>query len=184
MPIPFEGGCLCGAIRYRVNQEPVGLVLCHCTNCQKQTASDRSPVMFVPVEGLEFIKGETKTLRVKGSSGNMQSRHFCFPGHYPCDKAGRPDQWCLHGSRSSVSRHENPARRCAPIPRRHVLTFGDCGSPIMTQPDARPEIRTLKAGTIDDPSWLEPTAHIWVASAPPYALLSDDLPHHPGNLPA
>ena len=138
MPVPFEGGCLCGAIRYRVTQEPLCLVLCHCTNCQKQTASDRSPVMFVPVDGLEFIKGETKTLRVQGSSGTMQSRHFC----------------------------------------------GGCGSPIMTQPDARPEIRTLKAGTIDDPSWLEPTAHIWVASAPPYALLSDDLPHHPGNLPA
>ena len=137
MPVPFEGGCLCGAVRYRVTKEPLGVVICHCTNCQKQTASDRSPVMFVPVEGLEFIKGKTKTLRVQGTTGNMQSRHFC----------------------------------------------GDCGSPIMTQPDARPEIRTLKAGTIDDPSWLEPTAHIWVASAPPYALIDDDLPHHPGNLP-
>ena len=137
MTVPFEGGCLCGAVRYRVTKEPLGVVVCHCKNCQKQTASDRSPVVFVPVEGLEFTKGETKTLRVQAESGNMQSRHFC----------------------------------------------GDCGSPIMTQPDHRPEIRTLKAGSIDDPSWLKPTAHIWVSSAPAYAAIPDDLPHHAGNLP-
>jgi len=30
----YEGGCVCGAIRYRLNGEPLTLYACHCTDCQ------------------------------------------------------------------------------------------------------------------------------------------------------
>jgi hypothetical protein len=30
-----EGGCLCGAIRYRVSAEPVATTLCHCRSCRR-----------------------------------------------------------------------------------------------------------------------------------------------------
>lgn len=30
----FEGGCLCGAVRYRVKGEPTALTLCHCRSCR------------------------------------------------------------------------------------------------------------------------------------------------------
>ena len=30
-----EGGCLCGAIRYRVSGEPVATTLCHCRSCRR-----------------------------------------------------------------------------------------------------------------------------------------------------
>jgi hypothetical protein len=34
--MPITGGCLCGAIRYACDAEPLGAYLCHCTDCQPQ----------------------------------------------------------------------------------------------------------------------------------------------------
>ena len=32
---PYAGGCLCGAVRYRLNARPLGLNACHCDACKK-----------------------------------------------------------------------------------------------------------------------------------------------------
>ena len=32
-----EGGCLCGAVRYRVTGEAVAATLCHCQSCRRAT---------------------------------------------------------------------------------------------------------------------------------------------------
>jgi hypothetical protein len=34
-----EGGCLCGAIRYRVTGSPLYSVVCHCASCRKAAAA-------------------------------------------------------------------------------------------------------------------------------------------------
>jgi len=34
-----EGGCLCGAIRYKTRGRPVRTMVCHCTFCQRFTGS-------------------------------------------------------------------------------------------------------------------------------------------------
>ena len=34
-----EGGCLCGAIRYKTTAEPQRVSICHCTFCQRFTGS-------------------------------------------------------------------------------------------------------------------------------------------------
>jgi hypothetical protein len=34
-----EGGCVCGAVRYRVEGEPVRNSVCSCTFCQRRTGS-------------------------------------------------------------------------------------------------------------------------------------------------
>jgi hypothetical protein len=40
-----EGGCVCGAIRYRVTADPLRVCACYCTFCQRRTGS-RSTGMF------------------------------------------------------------------------------------------------------------------------------------------
>ncbi len=42
----------------------------------------------------------------------------------------------------------------------------------------------VRAGTLDDPELMAPTAIIWAASAPSWAPLDPDLPHYPKGPPA
>jgi hypothetical protein len=35
----LEGGCLCGAGRFRATEAPLRMLACHCTFCQKVTGS-------------------------------------------------------------------------------------------------------------------------------------------------
>jgi hypothetical protein len=44
-----------------------------------------------------------------------------------------------------------------------------CGSPIVSFSAALPELAFLKAGTLDDGSWLEPSVEVWASSAQPWA---------------
>ena len=35
----FEGGCQCGAVRYRIVGDPVMTAICHCTMCRRANAA-------------------------------------------------------------------------------------------------------------------------------------------------
>jgi len=39
MEVVHEGGCLCGAVRYRTTAPPLRVTICHCTFCQRFTGS-------------------------------------------------------------------------------------------------------------------------------------------------
>ena len=49
-----EGGCQCGAIRYRLLQAPVALYACHCQDCQKQSSSAFGLSMWMERDAIEF----------------------------------------------------------------------------------------------------------------------------------
>ena len=38
-PPPYEGGCLCGAVRWRLDQQPLAINACHCMDCKKSTGA-------------------------------------------------------------------------------------------------------------------------------------------------
>ncbi|GGK23567.1 hypothetical protein GCM10011583_64400 [Streptomyces camponoticapitis] len=44
---------------------------------------------------------------------------------------------------------------------RDRLFCGECGTPILTILHERPDLVIVKAGTLDDPSGLEPSAEVW-----------------------
>jgi hypothetical protein len=43
-----------------------------------------------------------------------------------------------------------------------------CGSPIVTLTPGLPDVAILKAGTLDDTSWLDPQLEVWGRSAQPW----------------
>lgn len=76
MKLPICGGCLCGAVRYKISAKPVGAGNCHCRTCQKSVGTAYMPVLFVPFHSLK-ITGSFKEYATIASSGNTMNRGFC-----------------------------------------------------------------------------------------------------------
>jgi len=72
-----EGGCLCGAIRYRLVGEPLTFYACHCTDCQRQTGSAFGLSMFVERTALELLQGGPKGFEVTMPDGRVKRGRFC-----------------------------------------------------------------------------------------------------------
>jgi hypothetical protein len=53
-----------------------------------------------------------------------------------------------------------------------------CGSGIYLECDNDPGYVFLKAGTLDDSSWLKPDMHIFTAAKQPWVELGDSLPQY------
>jgi hypothetical protein len=46
-----------------------------------------------------------------------------------------------------------------------------CGSSIASEAEALPGVLIIKAGTLDDSSWLKPNTHVWTGSAQPWVQI-------------
>jgi hypothetical protein len=68
-----EGGCLCGAVRFRVTGAPSGSVICHCRTCRKASAAPSVAWVTFDRDSLEFIRGAPR--RFASSPG--VERTFC-----------------------------------------------------------------------------------------------------------
>src|SRR6202166_729514 len=53
-----EGGCLCGAIRYRVIGEPLSSGVCHCPTCRKIAGAPMLPYVTFLAADFQLVKGE------------------------------------------------------------------------------------------------------------------------------
>ena len=62
-----EGGCLCGAIRYRVTGDPVAATLCHCRSCRR--ASGGTNVAWAVFEKSRFELLEVEPRAYRSSPG-------------------------------------------------------------------------------------------------------------------
>jgi hypothetical protein len=51
-----------------------------------------------------------------------------------------------------------------------------CGSPISGRGEAYPGVVFLKAGTLDDPSWVKPNAHMWCDEKQPWFSIEEGVP--------
>ncbi|MFQ5955653.1 MAG: GFA family protein [Kiloniellales bacterium] len=132
----IKGGCLCGAVRYQSDAEPVMVVACHCITCQKNTGSAFSLNLGIPENSVTFAGESLATYEDRsGASGKPFHRRFC----------------------------------------------SRCGSPIYGQGDAYSGLVFIKAGTLDDPSWAKPTAHIWCAEKQPWVTIEEDVAQLPGG---
>ncbi len=51
-----------------------------------------------------------------------------------------------------------------------------CGAPLFAENAARPEFIVARAGSLDDPDAIAPSATIWTSEAPEWALIHSDIP--------
>jgi len=78
---PVEGGCQCGAVRYRLKASPLTVYNCHCKDCQRFSGAAWSMSMMVRDEDFEVLSGETVRYDRKASSGNVIAMNFCARCH-------------------------------------------------------------------------------------------------------
>jgi len=74
----IEGGCLCGAVRYRSDAEPLMQVVCHCETYRKNSGSAFSMNVAVPQDTLRIESGSPRRYEDhSGASGKAFYRFFC-----------------------------------------------------------------------------------------------------------
>ena len=125
----IEGGCLCGAVRYTSDADPIVTAICHCADCQRQSGAAFSIVVGIPAEGFRVEGSPAKFETTGEDTGQPTERNFCSA----------------------------------------------CGSPLWSDSGGMPGVHYVKAGTLDDTSWLEPQAHVWTSRAQPWV----DVPEGP-----
>src|SRR3954454_15014679 len=123
-PRPITGRCLCGAVTYSADADPVVQAACHCTDCQRQTGNPFSVIVAVPRATLS-VEGNTISsfVTIGEDHGGETERSFCSA----------------------------------------------CGSPVFSIAAVLPEMAFIKAGSLDDASWLEPSVEAWTSSAQPWS---------------
>ncbi len=72
-----EGGCLCGAVRYRVSGEPVAATLCHCRSCRRASGGVTVAWAVFDQAAFEWTKGEPREF---SSSPGIYWRHCASCG--------------------------------------------------------------------------------------------------------
>jgi hypothetical protein len=72
----IAGGCLCGAVRFEGDAEPLFQVKCYCTDCRRTSGAGHCAMMGFRDGAITFI-GEAEEFRSKADSGNDVVRAFC-----------------------------------------------------------------------------------------------------------
>jgi len=72
-----EGGCLCGAVRYRLAQTPEKIIQCHCTECQKASGTGASVNAPIATADFEVVQGNPAVFSKQVHSGRTLHRYFC-----------------------------------------------------------------------------------------------------------
>jgi hypothetical protein len=125
----MEGGCSCGAVRYRLASKPMFVHCCHCLNCQRQTGSAFVINLLIEADRLELLAGDVQPVDVPRDDGSVQRIFRC--------------------------------------PDCQIAIYSEYG---------RPQVRFVRAGTLDDPSWVVPDVHIFTRSKLPWIAIPDGAP--------
>jgi hypothetical protein len=72
-----EGGCACGAVRYRLSSEPLVTHCCHCLNCQRQTGSAFVINLLIEADRVELSEAEPQPVDVPRDDGSTQRIFRC-----------------------------------------------------------------------------------------------------------
>ena len=71
--MPFTGRCHCGGVRYRIEGEAVGVIVCHCRDCQ-QMHGNANAMVAAPASAVTMDADGTLTWYGSSTSAD---RGFC-----------------------------------------------------------------------------------------------------------
>jgi len=71
----YKGSCLCGTVRYEVDQLDMPIGHCHCATCRKAHAAAFTTTAGVLREHFRWAAGEDKLSAYESSPGKL--RRFC-----------------------------------------------------------------------------------------------------------
>ena len=71
MTVTREGGCACGAVRYRLASDPLFTHCCHCLNCQRQTGSAFVINALIETDRVELLAEEPQPVDVPRGRGKQ-----------------------------------------------------------------------------------------------------------------
>ncbi|HET7674333.1 MAG TPA: GFA family protein [Gammaproteobacteria bacterium] len=74
---PLEGGCTCGAVRYRLTSKPLFVHCCHCRWCQRETGSAFVLNAMIEADRVQLLQGEPETVLTPSNSGKGQKIVRC-----------------------------------------------------------------------------------------------------------
>ncbi len=73
----MDGGCSCGAVRYRLKSAPMFTHCCHCLDCQKQTGGAFAINALIETDRIEMIKGAPVAVSMPTGSGRPHDIYRC-----------------------------------------------------------------------------------------------------------
>ncbi len=73
----FEGGCSCGAVRFRLNSAPMFVHCCHCLDCQRQTGSAFAVNALYETDRIEITAGTPEPVSMPTDGGRPHDIYRC-----------------------------------------------------------------------------------------------------------
>ena len=73
----LEGGCSCGAVRYKLTNTPLIVHACHCRDCQRITGSGFVINIWIEKQFLKTNGARLKSFVLQGGTGKDHEAFFC-----------------------------------------------------------------------------------------------------------
>lgn len=108
----FEGGCLCGAVRYRAAAPASNATLCHCRTCRRAAGAPLVAWVTFAARAFDFTRGEA----VRYRSSPLVVRTFCGRCGTPLSYARDDEPETIDVTTTSLDRADELA------PRDHIWT--------------------------------------------------------------
>jgi hypothetical protein len=127
----LEGGCACGAVRYRLGDAPMFVNCCHCTSCQTETGSAFVINALIEADRVELLAGAPEPVMTPSESGKGQQIWRC-----PDCKVAL---WSNYGGAADILRFVRVGTLDAPgalPPDAHIFTRSKL--PWLRLPDGMP----------------------------------------------
>jgi hypothetical protein len=75
--LTLDGGCACGAVRYRMTSRPIFVHCCHCRWCQRETGASFALNAMIEADRVILLQGAPETVNTPSLSGKGQKILRC-----------------------------------------------------------------------------------------------------------